>query len=93
MAEVGILEAKNRLAVMIDKAARGEDIIITRRGKPVAKLVAATPIVRKSSARSNASKSPRSAAKAPRNRAQADGAFAWDEWKKRRDKEWKKERG
>ena len=39
MAEVGIFEAKNRLSELVERAARGEEIVITRRGKPVARLV------------------------------------------------------
>lgn len=39
MTTVGIFEAKNRLSELVDRAARGEEIIITRRGKPVASLM------------------------------------------------------
>jgi len=39
MKEVGVLEAKTHLSALIDEAAAGEDIVITRHGKPVAKLV------------------------------------------------------
>jgi prevent-host-death family protein len=39
MAEIGAFEAKNRLAALLDAVERGEEIIITRRGKPVARLV------------------------------------------------------
>jgi len=39
MAEVGIFEAKNRLSELVERAARGEEIVITRRGKSVARLV------------------------------------------------------
>jgi len=37
--EVGVLEAKTHLSALIDEAAAGEDIVITRHGRPVAKLV------------------------------------------------------
>lgn len=37
---VGSFEAKTHLAALIDRAAAGEEVIITRRGKPVARLVA-----------------------------------------------------
>lgn len=40
MAEVGILEAKTQLSALIAKAEGGEETIITRHGKPVARLSA-----------------------------------------------------
>ena len=43
MREVGAFEAKNRLGALLDQVERGEEIVITRRGKPVAKLVPAGP--------------------------------------------------
>lgn len=44
MGKVSIAEAKARLSEIIDKAAHGEEIIITRRGTPVARVTAvATP--------------------------------------------------
>jgi prevent-host-death family protein len=42
METVGTFEAKNRLSELIDKVERGEEIVITRHGKPVARLVAAS---------------------------------------------------
>lgn len=39
MANVGIFEAKNRLSELVERAARGEEIVITRRGEQVARLV------------------------------------------------------
>jgi prevent-host-death family protein len=42
---VGSFEAKTHLAALIDRAAAGEEVIITRRGKPVARLVAMEPSV------------------------------------------------
>jgi prevent-host-death family protein len=38
MAEVGAFEAKNTFGGLLDRVERGEEIIITRRGKPVARL-------------------------------------------------------
>ena len=43
MREVGAFEAKNRLGALLDQVERGEQIVITRRGKPVAKLVPVGP--------------------------------------------------
>lgn len=40
MASVGILEAKTQLSALVERAAAGEEITITRHGKPVARLVA-----------------------------------------------------
>ena len=39
MQRVGIRETRERIAQLIDAVARGEEILITRRGKPVARLV------------------------------------------------------
>jgi prevent-host-death family protein len=36
---IGTLEAKNNLSQLIDRAAAGESIVITRHGVPVARLV------------------------------------------------------
>ena len=41
MCEVGAFEEKNRLGALLDEVERGEQIVITRRGRPVAKLVPA----------------------------------------------------
>ncbi|HUB96040.1 MAG TPA: type II toxin-antitoxin system prevent-host-death family antitoxin [Stellaceae bacterium] len=41
MREIGAFEAKNRLGALLDEVERGGEIVITRRGKPVAKLVPA----------------------------------------------------
>lgn len=37
--EIGAFEAKNKLGMLLDRVERGEEIIITRHGKPVARLV------------------------------------------------------
>lgn len=39
MATVGIFEAKNRLSELVERAAGGEVIVITRRGEQVARLM------------------------------------------------------
>jgi len=36
---IGAFEAKTHFSEIIEKAERGEDFIITRRGKPVAKII------------------------------------------------------
>ena len=42
MTTVGAFEAKTHLAALLDRVERGEEVVITRRGKPVARLVAAS---------------------------------------------------
>ena len=39
MASVGSFEAKTNFSALLERAERGEQIVITRRGKPVARLV------------------------------------------------------
>lgn len=39
MEEIGILEARNTFSALVERAERGEEVIITRHGKAVAKLV------------------------------------------------------
>jgi prevent-host-death family protein len=39
MAEIGAFEAKNTLGSLLDRVERGEEIVITRHGKAVARLV------------------------------------------------------
>jgi prevent-host-death family protein len=41
MSEVNIAQAKAHLSELVDRAAGGDPVCITRRGKPVAKLTAA----------------------------------------------------
>ena len=38
MATVGSFEAKTNFSALLERAERGEQIVITRRGKPVARL-------------------------------------------------------
>jgi prevent-host-death family protein len=40
---INIYEAKTRLSNLVDRAAKGEDIVIARAGRPVARLVAWRP--------------------------------------------------
>ena len=39
MTEIGAFEAKNKLSELLDRAEHGEEVVITRRGRPVARLV------------------------------------------------------
>ena len=39
MREIGAFEAKNTLGTLLDLVQQGEEVVITRHGKPVARLV------------------------------------------------------
>ena len=41
MIEVGAFEAKNKLSALLDRVEQGEEVTITRHGRPVARLVPA----------------------------------------------------
>ena len=43
MTQVNVYEAKTRLSQLLDQAAAGEDVVIARNGRPVARLVPVTP--------------------------------------------------
>jgi prevent-host-death family protein len=44
MTEIGAFEAKNKLSALLDQVEQGREIVITRRGRPVAKLVPVTAV-------------------------------------------------
>jgi prevent-host-death family protein len=46
MIKVGAFEAKTHLSSLLEKVSRGEEVLITRRGKPIARLVPAEPAER-----------------------------------------------
>jgi prevent-host-death family protein len=77
--EVGAFEAKNKLGSLLDRVESGEEVLITRHGKAVARLVPNNPGVDSAQAKS--------AARRIRARAAAlkAGAFRWPEWKSWRD--------
>jgi prevent-host-death family protein len=75
MDEIGAFDAKNKLSALLDKVERGEEIVITRRGRPVARLVPMNAGFDRERARA--------AAKRLRERARKSGGkFDWKEWKK-----------
>ena len=41
---VGAFEAKTHLSTLLDRAGEGEEVIITKHGKPVARLVSAARV-------------------------------------------------
>ena len=78
MDEIGAFEAKNTLGSLLDRVQRGEEIIITRHGKAVARLIPATGGIDRMQARA--------ALERIRSRAPAVGvAFDWELLKSDRD--------
>jgi prevent-host-death family protein len=75
MDEIGAFDAKNKLSALLDKVERGEEVVITRRGRPVAKLVPINAGFDRERAR-EAAKRIRELAK------EIGGKFDWKEWKK-----------
>jgi prevent-host-death family protein len=76
--EIGAFEAKNTLGALLDRVQRGEEIVITRHGKPVARLVPSSGRI----------DTPQANAAAARIRARARllrAAFDWDDVKADRD--------
>jgi prevent-host-death family protein len=77
--EVGAFEAKNTLGSLLDRVEQGEEVVITRHGKPVARLVPNEGRLRGEQAR----------AAAGRIRARAGqlkiGRFDWKSLKRERD--------
>jgi prevent-host-death family protein len=51
MREVGAFEAKNKLGTLLDRVAAGEEVLITRHGRAVARLVPVTPTFDRAKAR------------------------------------------
>ncbi|MBV8590069.1 MAG: type II toxin-antitoxin system prevent-host-death family antitoxin [Acetobacteraceae bacterium] len=43
MTTIGVFEAKNKLTALLDEVERGGEVVITRRAKPVARMVPAGP--------------------------------------------------
>lgn len=79
MREVGILEAEDRFGQLLKAVEQGEEVIITRDGREIARLVPA----RAASSQADA----RAALQRIRARAESRrlGSFDWAEWKAFRD--------
>lgn len=79
MREVKAFEAQNKLGTLLDWVENGEEVVITRHGKPVARLIP----------NGVAPDHNKAVAAAQRIRARATalhaGAFSWPEWKADRD--------
>jgi prevent-host-death family protein len=79
MREVGAFEAKNKFGQLLDWVEDGEEVVITRRGREVARLVPARHAIDRDTAHPAIQ----------RIRARAEqrelGYFVWAEWKTLRD--------
>lgn len=82
--EVGAFEAKNTLGTLLDRVERGEEIVITRHGKPVARLVPNTWSVNQEEVRA-AFERMRERARQLAKDNPGRPAFDWEELKKMRD--------
>jgi prevent-host-death family protein len=80
MHEIGAFKAKNTFGTLLDWVEAGEEVVITRRGKAIARLV---------DYRTSAAVDHRAAEAAARIRAraqaQASAAMSWSDWKVLRD--------
>jgi prevent-host-death family protein len=86
MKEIGAFEAKNTLGTLLDHVERGEEIIITRHGKAVARLVPNTRRVDQSQAVA-AFERIRERAQRLQKAKSRRAAFDWPALKKLRDEE------
>jgi prevent-host-death family protein len=82
--EVGAFEAKNTLGSLLDRVERGEQIVITRHGKPVARLVPNTESPDQDRVRAAFERLRESARQLARENP-GQPAFDWEEIKKLRD--------
>jgi prevent-host-death family protein len=79
MSEIEAAEAKNGFSALLDRVERGEEVVITREGRAVAKLVPVQHLPDREQAKV--------AEQRIRERAAAMnlGPFDWEEWKRYRD--------
>lgn len=77
----GAFEAKNNFGKLLDLAEAGEEVFITRHGKPIARLAPSrpTPAAQIEAARAAANRIRQRAKK------RKTGPFNWEEWKNYRD--------
>jgi prevent-host-death family protein len=79
MKTVGAFEAKNTLGSLLDLVEKGEEVVITRRGKRVARLVPDRTLAERKKARQAAEDL------LALGREMNLGPFDWEEWKAYRD--------
>jgi len=84
MTEIGAFDAKNTLGTLLDRVENGEEIVITRYGKAVARLV---PNVRRVDQDQTRAAFERIRERARRLHATKPEPFRWSELKKLRDEE------
>lgn len=77
--EIGASEAMDRLSALLDQVEQGAEVIITRHGRAVARLVPVSGIAPQDARRAAMA---RVRARAAARRA---GPFDWSEWKALRD--------
>jgi prevent-host-death family protein len=82
--EIGAFEAKNALGRLLDRAERGEEIVITRHGKPVARLVPNNWHSNRDQAQAAFDQLRQRARRLARENPESD-PFDWEEMKKLRD--------
>jgi prevent-host-death family protein len=82
--EVGAFEAKNTLGSLLDRVERGEEIVITRHGRPVARLVPNAQNIDQDKVRA-AFERIRESARQLASENPGRPAFDWKEIKKLRD--------
>src|SRR3990167_8329140 len=87
MSEIGAFEAKTQFSKLLARVQRGEEITVTLRGKPVARLVPLKPGFDKEQARKAMED-----LRAVGRRANL-GPFDWNEWKRYRDEGRREPRG
>jgi len=81
MRAFGAFEGKNNFGKMLDLVEAGEEVVITRHGKPVARLVPSSHALPSKVERARAA----AARIRERARDRSAGTFDWEEWKKLRD--------
>jgi prevent-host-death family protein len=81
METIGAFEGKNKFGSLLDRAEAGEEIVITRHGKPVARL---SPISRISEADRERARAALERMNELRKEMKL-GPFVWEEWKAYRD--------
>ncbi|HYM76487.1 MAG TPA: type II toxin-antitoxin system prevent-host-death family antitoxin [Candidatus Dormibacteraeota bacterium] len=82
MDQIGAFEAKNTLGTLLDRVERGEEIVITRHGKAVARLV---PNTRRIDQDQSVAALGRIRQRAQRLERTKPDPFRWDSLKKLRD--------
>jgi prevent-host-death family protein len=82
--QVGAFEAKNSLGSLLDRVERGEEIVITRHGRAVARLVPSSAVPDQNEVQA-AFESLRERARHLARENPGRPAFDWEEMKKLRD--------